>query len=296
MCSVYMPWSVTVDTEKYGAPSLEKVSVRLTRESDGKTWEFCNDPSQTTVTLNGQYFNVDLGGYGEPNAIIFRPGGHEAWHGLYTVEIFGLDEPLAYQVNLFHLVNADKPDPSRYFVDVDSDDWFLAEAEYAYEHGIMTGVGGGRFAPYDPVDRATAVQILYNLEGRPALPGNQGTPYGDVDPDVWYTDAVYWARSVQVAEGDGENFRPLDPISRKEFAAMLYRYAGYKGYSLSGAGDLGQYSDGDRVSSWAVESLAWANGNGLINGHDNGTIDPQGTTERAQAAAVLMRFCQQFVE
>ena len=111
MCSVYMPWSVTVDTEKYGAPSLEKVSVRLTRESDGKTWEFCNDPSQTTVTLDGQYFNVDLGGYGEPNAIIFRPGGHEAWHGLYTVEIFGLDEPLAYQVNLFHLVNADKPDP-----------------------------------------------------------------------------------------------------------------------------------------------------------------------------------------
>ena len=212
------------------------------------------------------------------------------------MEIFGFDEPLAYQVNLFHLVNADKPDPSRYFVDVDSDDWFLAEAEYAYEHGIMTGVGGGRFAPYDPVDRATAVQILYNLEGRPALPGNQGTPYGDVDPDVWYTDAVYWARSVQVAEGDGENFRPLDPISREEFAAMLYRYAGYKGYSLSGAGDLGRYSDGDRVSSWAVESLAWANGNGLINGHDNGTIDPQGTTERAQAAAVLMRFCQQFVE
>ena len=296
MCSVYMPWSVTVDTEKYGAPSLEKVSVRLTRESDGKTWEFCNDPSQTAVTLDGQYFNVDLGGYGEPNAIIFRPGGHKAWHGLYTVEIFGLDEPLAYQVNLFHLVNADKPDPSRYFVDVDSDDWFLAEAEYAYEHGIMTGVGGGRFAPYDPVDRATAVQILYNLEGRPALPDSLGTPYGDVDPDAWYTDAVYWARSVQVAEGDGENFRPLDPISREEFAAMLYRYAGYKGYSLSGAGDLGRYSDGDRVSSWAVESLAWANGNGLINGHDNGTIDPQGTTERAQAAAVLMRCCAQFVE
>ena len=50
------------------------------------------------------------------------------------------------------------------------------------------------------------------------------------------------------------------------------------------------------MSGWAVESLAWANGNGLINGHDNGTIGPQGSTERAQAAAVLMRFCQQFVE
>lgn len=73
MCSVYMPWSVTVDTEKYGAPSLEKVSVRLTRESDGKTWEFCNDPSQTAVTLDGQYFNVDLGAMGSPTPLSSGP-------------------------------------------------------------------------------------------------------------------------------------------------------------------------------------------------------------------------------
>ena len=42
--------------------------------------------------------------------------------------------------------------------------------------------------------------------------------------------------------------------------------------------------------------MAWANGNALINGHDDGTLEPGGTTTRAQAASILMRFDQKLVE
>ena len=286
-------WSVTVDAAKYGTPSPNSVTVRLTRESDGKTWNF----SQGNTDSNGDYFNVENSGYGVNNCIIFRPGDVDGYQGLYTVEIFGLAQPLAYQVNFFDLADADKPDPSRYFSDVTTNDWFLEAAEYAYKHGIMTGVGGNRFHPNGIVDRSTAVQIFYNLEGRPDISDeDQGYPYSDVDAGEWYGNAVYWARITGVAEGDGDGtFRPTDSVTRQEFAQMLYNYASYKGYDLTASGDLSTFPDSRKIADWAQTAMSWANGNGLINGHDNGLIDPTGTATRAQAASILMKFRQRFV-
>lgn len=73
---------------------------------------------------------------------------------------------------------------------------------------------------------------------------------------------------------------------------MLYNYAKYKGYDLTAEGDLTAFPDGSEVQEWAVPAMAWANGNALINGHDDGTIDAVGTAIRAQAASILMRFDQ----
>ena len=281
-------WSITVDTEKYGEPSLDDVSVRLTRESDGRTWDF----SKTNNDINGDYFNVDNGRYGEPNCIIFRPDGIDQYQGVYTVEVFGLATSLSYQVTFFDLADADKPDPSRYFNDVFTNDWYFSAVEYAYEYGIMKGVGNSRFAPKQTVDRATAVQILYNLEGQPESTGiNPPTLYQDVSSSAWYADAVYWALNTGVASGYGNgSFRPGAKITREEFAQMLYNYARYKGYDLTSGGNLSIYPDAEEISRWAVPALSWANGHGLINGHEDGTIDPQGTTTRAQAASILTGF------
>ena len=91
-------------------------------------------------------------------------------------------------------------------------------------------------------------------------------------------------------------FRPDEPVTRQEFAQMLYNYAAYKGYDLTAQGDLTQFPDGDSVQEWALPAMAWANGNSLINGHDDGTLEPGGTTIRSQAAAILMRFDQKLAE
>ena len=45
-----------------------------------------------------------------------------------------------------------------------------------------------------------------------------------------------------------------------------------------------------------MAAMSWANGNELINGHDDGTIDAAGTAIRAQAASILMRFDQNLVK
>ena len=77
---------------------------------------------------------------------------------------------------------------------------------------------------------------------------------------------------------------------------MLYQYAAYKGFDLSAKGDLTAFPDGDSVQPWAETAMTWANGNALINGHDDGTLEPGGTTTRAQAASILMRFDQNVVK
>ena len=182
--------------------------------------------------------------------------------------------------------------PGHHLTDVSKDAWYHAAVDYAVEHGIMEGMSATTFSPNIEVTRAQAVQILYNLEGQPDLSDeNLGYPYEDVNAEEWYGNAVYWARITGVATGYGDGtFQPGDSITRQEFAQMLYNYAKYKGYDLTAAGDLSQFPDSNTVADWAEAAMSWANGNELINGHDNGTIDPTGTTIRAQAASILMRF------
>ena len=184
------------------------------------------------------------------------------------------------------------------FEDVPAGAWYETAVRYAYLHDIMEGMSETEFAPATALTRAMAVQIFYNLEGQPDISGeNLGYPYEDVDAQAWYGDAVYWARITGVATGYGDGtFQPGDSITRQEFAQMLYNYVKYKGYDLTAAGDLAQFPDSGSVADWAEAAMSWANGNELINGHDDGTIDAAGIGTRAQAASILMRFDQNLVE
>ena len=184
------------------------------------------------------------------------------------------------------------------FEDVAPGAWYESAVRYAYFHNIMEGMRETEFAPATALTRAMAVQILYNLEGQPDISGeNLGYPYEDVDAQAWYGNAVYWARITGVATGYGDGtFQPGDSITRQEFAQMLYNYAKYKGYDLTAEGDLSTFPDANSIADWAEAAMRWANGNQLINGHDDGTIDAAGIGTRAQAASILMQFDQNLAE
>ena len=184
------------------------------------------------------------------------------------------------------------------FEDVAPGAWYEEAVRYAYFHNIMEGMRETEFAPATALTRAMAAQILYNLEGQPDLSGeNLGYPYEDVNAQAWYGDAVYWARITGVSTGYGDGtFQPGDSITRQEFAQMLYNYAKYKGYDLSAEGDLSTFPDANSIADWAEIAMSWANGNELINGHDDGALEPGGTATRAQAASILMQFDQSLVE
>ena len=181
------------------------------------------------------------------------------------------------------------------FVDVTEDKWYYDAVAYVYQQGIMVGMSETTFEPNTTVNRAQVVQMLYNLEGQPQVSGDSG--FSDIRDDQWYAKAVAWASANDVVAGyeDG-TFRPTRAVTREEFAQILYNYAKCKGYDLSASADLGKFPDSGQVSSWAEIALGWANGNGLINGHDDGRLDPKGSTIRAQAASILMNFDKGFAQ
>lgn len=184
--------------------------------------------------------------------------------------------------------------PTHHLADVLVKAWYHDAVDYVVEHGIMTGTSATAFEPNTTLSRAMVAQILYNLEGQPTVTGE--STFTDVSGH-WAIDAITWAQKTGVVDGYEDNtFRPENNVTRQEFAQMMYNYAAYKDYDLSAKGDLSQFTDGDSVQEWAVTAMSWANGNALINGHDDGTLEPGGTTTRAQAASILMRFDQNLVE
>lgn len=173
------------------------------------------------------------------------------------------------------------------FTDLAEEAWYSGAVEYVYAHGLMRGMSETVFSPNTSLTRAQAVQILYNLEDQPVVSGAATF----TDAEHWAKTPIAWAQQTGVVDGYEDNsFRPENPISRQEFAQMMYNYAKYKGYDLAAKGNLDAFPDADKMGAWAEPALAWANGNNLINGHDDGTLDPGGTTIRAQAASILMRF------
>ena len=182
------------------------------------------------------------------------------------------------------------------FTDVNSGDWFLAAVQYVYENDRMAGTSSTTFQPEVHLTRAMAAQVLYNLEGQPAVTGD--TTFTDAAAaGDWAVKAITWAEQTGVVAGIGDGlFDPTANVTREEFAQMMYNYASYKEYDLTLEGDPSQFEDASAISGWAETAMSWANGSGLINGHDDGTIDPQGTTTRAQAASILMNFDQNVAE
>ena len=176
------------------------------------------------------------------------------------------------------------------FKDVKTADWFYNDVKYVYEKGMMAGTAADVFAPNATTTRAMIVTILYRLEGSPAVTGTSA--FVDVPAGQWYTDAVNWAAANQIVKGtSATTFAPNDSITREQIAAILYRYAQYKGYDVTKKADLSGYSDNSHVSAYAKDALAWANAAKLINGVTNTTLAPQGNATRAQVSAILHRFC-----
>ena len=175
------------------------------------------------------------------------------------------------------------------FPDVTEGDWFYDAVRYAYENGLMDGVGDNLFAPNSQTTRAQLVTILYRLAGEPEPGGDSG--FADVAAGTWYTDAVAWAAQNGIVNGVSDTeFAPGDDITREQLAAILYRYAACQGYDVSQRADLSGFGDASSISGYAQEALSWAHAQGLVLGFEDGSLRPQGTASRAQIAAVLMRF------
>ena len=183
----------------------------------------------------------------------------------------------------------DPPAPVKLpFTDVAEGAWYEDHVRYVFANGIMKGMTDTTFGPDVTLNRAMFITMIYRMEGEPAVSGAHG--FSDVPAGSYYEKAVIWGTQNGIVEGYNGKYSPEDKITREQMAAIMYRYADYKGVDVSATIGFDKFSDGADVSNWAKEEMGWAVASGMITGHENGTLEPQGNATRAQAAAVLQRF------
>ena len=173
-----------------------------------------------------------------------------------------------------------EPDvPTFPFYDVPTSAWYYTAVKYVYDNKLMDGVDTYTFAPNDTLTRAMVWTIIARMSGVDTTGGNS-----------WYAKAQEWVITNGIS--DGEN--PTAAITRQELVTMLYRYAQIKGYDVSvgESTNILSYVDATSISEYAMSAFQWACGSGLTEGDENGALTPLATATRAQAAAMIMRFCE----
>ncbi|MDR2420513.1 MAG: S-layer homology domain-containing protein, partial [Oscillospiraceae bacterium] len=183
------------------------------------------------------------------------------------------------------------------FTDVSEDDWFYSDVEFAYERGLFTGTGEDTFSPGMPMTRSMLVTVLYRLAGGGEWVNDSGV-FADVESGLWYSESVAWAASNGIVLGVGENlFAPDAEITRQEIVTVLYRYVEWAASNgvhpeleaIAGIAGAVPFDDSDVIADWAREAVAWAHGNGIVQGRPGNVFDPKGRATRAEVAAILHR-------
>lgn len=175
------------------------------------------------------------------------------------------------------------------FTDVKENDWFYASVKYAYENDLMKGISNTEFAPDSEVTRAMFVTVIYRMENEPQT---GKCAFTDVESDSYYENAVAWANENGIVSGISEEcFAPNEPITREQMAAIIYRYAAFKGYDITTSSNT-SYTDNDNISYYAKDAVIWAAEKSVMTGNTDGSFAPKANTTRAQVASVFMRMVE----
>lgn len=164
------------------------------------------------------------------------------------------------------------------YSDLDVNGWYHDGILFCLNEGYMDGVGNDLFNPSGKTTRGMMMTILARVAGQTV----------NATGAEWYKDGLSWA----VAEGLTDGTLPAGEITREQFATMLYRYAQKQGQGFVGSWMfLLKYPDASNVSSWANEAIHWCTMKGILDGYEDGTLAPQGLLTRAEAAAMIQRYC-----
>lgn len=181
------------------------------------------------------------------------------------------------------------------FRDVTSTHWAFDSVERAAELGLVTGYSDGTFRPDTHVTRAQFVLMLWRMCGKPAAA--KAASFADASAD-WYQDALSWAVEKGYVNGLSDTrFGPDAPITRQQAMAILFRLnGGQSGTELTLTGIYEQtFADSTTIAAWAKDATWWAVYHELVSGVGGSRIAPEANASRAQIAAILLRYADQFM-
>ena len=166
--------------------------------------------------------------------------------------------------------------------------WYAAAVNEMGSRKIIAGRSASAFDGDASITRAEFAAILVRALG---LPTDGTSTFTDVSASAWYSGSVASAAQYGIVSGRGENqFAPGANITRQEAMAMLQRAAALTEFT-GASGSLNDFTDANRVGSWAQDATAWNVGSGLIQGADS-KLNPTANITRAETAAVILRLLQ----
>lgn len=273
---------------------LEEATVSVSAEGEGDVWGGGPVIAGGKIAIHARALegNVFIGWQREGAS-----GEREAVAGGADIEVRA-SEDVTYVAQFASI-------PSE-FPDVDYAEWYAEGVSFCSAKGLITGYAegpdAGLFGVGRPLTRAQFAMILWRAADpeaaaayKPADASNT-TGMDDVESFVWYTSAANWAVANQVINGsdnhDGTfSFMPNDPVTAEQVAKIFCNYA--NGGQAGDPAALGDLTDSDAISDWAVGSVAWAKESGLVSGYDNHdgtyTFAPAESTSRERAATLIMK-------
>ena len=283
------PSTVVVDGKKPVTPPAQsgeavsveqseggKVSVTPSSAKEGETVTITVTPDEgkvvTGVTVTGK----------DGKTVAVKPGEKD---GTWTFEMPGT----AVTVAATFACDGGELCPSHAFSDLDPDQWYHSGTDWAIESGLMSGLSEGVFGPSEKLSRAQLAVVLWNRAGHPTADASAADRFVDVDPDGFYAAALDWCVETGAFMGlDDTHFSPSGDMTREQLAVVLWRMADEPESSY----DLSGYPYGSDVSAFADTAMRWAVETGVLSGQGDGTLDPQGAIDRAQAAVIFQRLAE----
>lgn len=289
--------------------ALETLSKMQMADGGFGSWETVNSESSAQVIVALTSLGIDpnkdarfiKNGRSVVNALCdyFVEGG--GFKHVADMEVDGMASEQGYyaltacdrlqkgQTSLYDMTDVELKQPLP-FVDVPEGKWYHAAIEYVYNNNLMNGMDTTHFAPTAQLRRGQLVTILYRMEKEPDV--SIETPFTDLKKGSYYEKAVAWAYKEKIAEGVGDTrFAPEKPVTREQMVTFFARYAKLKGADVSKKADLSKYQDANKVSKYAVDAMAWAVENKIVNGTSATMLSPKNTAIRAQAAQIIERLC-----
>ena len=183
------------------------------------------------------------------------------------------------------------------FPDVTERNWAKDSVDYMSARRYLIGKTNGTYGLTEEMDRKMVVLVLWRLAGSQEHHLEQ-SPFPDItDPNSNYYDAILWAYEQGITTGKGDGtFRPDDKLTREQFATLIHRYAKMYECDLDQSvdADAKDFVDYDQIDPKMYESIQWILDTGLMNGHTDGSFEPDGTTPREQMSTVFFRFLQAY--
>lgn len=147
----------------------------------------------------------------------------------------------------------------------------------------IIGTPEGLSLPTANVTRAEVATIFFRLmtDDARAKFDSLDNNFSDVAKGKWYNRAISTLANAGIIKGDpAGTYRPGDPITRAEMAAIIARFGDFK---------EGGKTFNDISGHWAQKYIELAASNGWINGNPDGTFKPNNNITRAETVAMINR-------